>query len=176
MARGDKGFTLIEVLMSIVVIGIISAVAATLLLQGARSFQTIDSLKELTQQGTLALERISRELRLMACTKAGNACVPQATDITAMNPSEIRFVNADSIGRGFRIDAGAIKLRQGSASGDPEDVLASGASSLTFEYLKKDGSGAAAVTDVWTINVTLTLQSGPESLDFKASVHPRSFR
>ena len=95
-----------------------------------------------------------------------------------MAADELRFVNINYEGAGFRRDAGTntIKLRRGSAGGDPEDTLSGDVSSLAFEYLKKDGTAAAVAADVWLINVTMTLSSGTESIAFKASVHPRSFR
>ncbi|MBI1911492.1 MAG: type II secretion system protein [Deltaproteobacteria bacterium] len=171
-----KGFTLLEVLMVIVIIGIVSTVVTVLLLQGTRAFSSLDRRKDLTEQGTLALERISRELRSIRCTESGSTCTPQATDITAMTASEVRFVNTDYQGRGFRLDAVAVKLRQGSGATDPEDILANNVSAFTFEYMKQDGTTAAAVTDIWTITVNMTLTKGEDSIDLKASVHPRSFR
>jgi hypothetical protein len=95
-----------------------------------------------------------------------------------MAAAEIRFVTDDYEGVGFRFDgaAGTLLLRQGSGAGDPEDTLADDVAAFSIEYLKSDGTVAALVTDVWIINASLTLSSGAESVDFKASVHPRSFR
>lgn len=173
--RGEKGFTLIEILMAIVIIGIVSAVAGMMIYQGTRSFWTMDARSVLTSKGLLAIERASRELRLVRCTASGNSCAPQAADITAWTGTEIRFVNTLSEGRGLRLDAGSLKLRQGSGAADPEDALTDNVSALSFEYLKIDGTAAAVVSEIWVINMNLALTSGSESLDFKASVHPRSF-
>lgn len=174
--NGIKGFTLIEILMAIVLIGIISTVAGMLLYQGTRSFGSLDNKRELFSQGALALERLSREMRLVRCTVSGNNCMPQNSDITSMTASEFRFVNDGYEGRGIRFDAGTLKLRQGSNPADPEDILANNVAALTFEYLKKDGTAASAVTDVWIINANLTFTSGGNTIDLKASVHPRNFR
>lgn len=174
--RTQKGFTLIETVMAIVITGIIAATVAILLYQGTKSFQEADVRRDLTAQGNLSMERISRELRLIRCTTSGSSCNPQAADITAWTASEIRFVNTNYEGRGVRSDAGTLKLRQGSGAADPEDVLSNNLSSLSFEYLKSDGAAAASVSEIWIINATLTLAAADESLTFKASVHPRSFR
>ena len=66
-------------------------------------------------------------------------------------------------------------MRQGSGGADPEDVLTDSASSLSFDYKKKDGSAAVAASEVWVIDVSFTLSSGGDSVDFKTSIHPRSF-
>lgn len=174
--KNSRGFTLIEVVMAIVLLGIVGITAGLLLSEGVRSFDALDKQKGLTGQGTLALERLSRELRRIRCTESGNSCAPSAADITAMTAAEIRFVNADYEGRGFRQSGTDLLLRQGSGAADPEDVLAGNLSALTFEYLKSDGSAATVAADVWFVNVNMTLTGGPESINLKASVHPRGFR
>lgn len=162
--------------MVIVLIGIISVIAAMIIYQGAKSFGTQDVRGDLMEEGALALERVSKEVRLIRCTTAGNSCTPAASDITNMVATELRFVNTDYAGRGFRSNAGNLLLRQGSTGADPEDILSGNLSALTFDYLKKDGTAAAAVSDVWVIGVTLTLTKGAESINFKTSIHPRAFR
>lgn len=175
--RGKSaGFTLIEVIMGIVLLGIISVTVTMLLFQGAKSFETLDVRKELTASGTLSVERMSRELRLIRCTTAGNSCSPQAVDITAMTPTEVRFVNTLTEGMGFRIDAGALKMRRGSGAGDAEDILADNVSAFSIEYLKKDGTPALVVADVWVMNFTITLSKGAETVYMRSGAHPRSFR
>lgn len=173
---GERGFTLIELMMSIVLMGIVASTIGFIIYQGARSFQVLDTRNDLVSKGTLATERISRELRLVRCATAGASCAAQASDITSMTATEIRFVNGVHAGRGFRLDAGAIKLRQGSTAVDPEDVLTDSASSFTIDYKKKDGSAALVPADVWVVDVGFTLASGADSVDFKTSIHPRSFR
>ena len=69
--RRESGFTLIEIIMVIVLLGIVSFTAATLLYQGAKSFESLDVRKDLTEGATVAVERITRELRIVRCTTAG---------------------------------------------------------------------------------------------------------
>ncbi|MBI5454740.1 MAG: type II secretion system protein [Deltaproteobacteria bacterium] len=175
-AFDTRGFTLIETVMVIVLVGIIGTVVSSLLYQGSKSIEAGDARKELSSQGRLAVERASREMRLMRCTTAGNSCNPQASDITAWTATELRFVTTNYEGRGLRFDAGTLKLRQGSGALDPDDTLANNVSAASFEYLKSDGTPASAVGEIWVINLDMTLSSGTESVPFRASVHPRSFR
>ena len=176
-ARGNRrGFTLIEIIMVIVLLGIISFTVAMIMLQGTSSFAELDVRTDLRARGALAMERVSRELRLIGCTTVGNTCTPSSTDITAWTPTEIRFVNLNYAGAGFRLSGTDLLLRQGSGAGDPEDALGTGLSALTLEYLKSDGTTAAAVGDIWIINANMTFTRGEENLNLRASVHPRSFR
>lgn len=173
--KGEGGFTLIEVVMAIVIFAVISVAIGSLLYQGSRSFEAMDIRRELTEQGSLATERLTRELRLIRCVSASGSCAPSASDITAMTSTEIRFVNMNNEGKGFRLDANALKLRRGKDATDPEDVLAANVSSLSFEYFKNDGSAAVQASEVWRVKASFTLTSGAESIDFTASVHPRHF-
>lgn len=172
----NSGFTLIEVIMAIVVFGIVAVSVGSLLYQGSKSYEAMDTKRELAEQGGLAIDRIARELRLIRCVTAGSTCMPSASDITAMNAAETRFVNMNNEGKGFRLDAGALKMRRGSGASDPEDLLAENVSSLAVEYLKSNGSAAASASEVWRVKVSMTLASGGDSVDFTASVHPRHFR
>lgn len=162
--------------LSMVLLAVVAVTAGMLIYHGTRSFETLSDQKEVTQQATLALERVSRELRQMKCTPSGNACAPAASDVQVMTASELRFLNTSYEGKGLRLDAGTLKLRDGTDAGDPEYALATGVSSLSFEYLKADGSIAAAASDIWFVNMNMALVSGQAAIDVKASVHPRSFR
>lgn len=173
---GQKGFTLIEMIMSLVLLGIVAITAGMLIYQGTRSYETLSDQKETAQQARLALERISRELRSMRCTTAGNSCTPTATDVPVMTASEVRFVNGSSEGRGLRLDGNTLRLRTGTGASDPEYALATSITALTFEYLKQDGSTASIAGEIWTVNVNMTFTHGQALLPVKASVHPRGFR
>lgn len=177
-AFDNKGFTLIETVMVIVLVGIIGTIISSILFQGAKSLEAGDVRKELSSQGRLVVERASREMRLMRCTTAGNSCVPQAADITTWTATDLKFVTTNYERVGLRYDAGTVKLSYGTGAPavDPEYALADNVSAASFEYLKSDGTPAVAVNEIWVIILNMTLASGAESVPFRASVHPRSFR
>jgi|GEM_PF-6081515 prepilin-type N-terminal cleavage/methylation domain-containing protein len=171
-----KGFTLMELVLSMALLGIAAVTAGMLIYQGTRSFEALSGRKEVTQQATLALERVSRELRVMKCTQSGNSCAPSASDVPVMAATELRFVNSSYEGRGLRLDGTSLMLRDGAGAADPEYALAFGVSSLGFEYLKADGTAAGAASEIWTVNVNMAFSSGQSGIDVKASVHPRGLR
>jgi prepilin-type N-terminal cleavage/methylation domain-containing protein len=57
------GFTLIELVITILLVGIIAGVLAPIYRQVGEMFSTTHARSELTARGRLALERLSRELR-----------------------------------------------------------------------------------------------------------------
>ncbi|TAN63533.1 prepilin-type N-terminal cleavage/methylation domain-containing protein [bacterium] len=178
-AAGQGGFTLLELIVGIVLMGIIASIVVTVLFQGVQAVGTLDTRNNLKTNGTLAFERLSRELRLVRCTTVGLTCAPQVADITNLTATELRFNNVFNEGKGLRAATGNLLLRQGSGA-EPEDVLTPDTTSLVFDFLKRDGTAFVIGTDtvdlVWTINATITLVNGNETVVMKSTVHPRSFR
>ena len=74
----EKGFTLIEIIIVIVVLGIVSGVTFQIVASGVQAFKKSSARKELYDQGRLALERMVRELR-------------DAKEITATSSDSITF-------------------------------------------------------------------------------------
>lgn len=179
--KEDKGFTLIEIIAGIVLIAIIASITGVIFYYGVKPFVEEDVRKDLTTQGRLTIERMVREMRLIRCSDTtGNRCRPDSTDITNWTSGEIRFVNINYEGRGFRAGGGKLYMRQGSGGGDPEYELADNINSLTFGYYDKDGNvltpGVSQVKDIWTIVANLSLTKGEQSMDFRIQIHPRGFR
>lgn len=69
---GQKGYSLIEIIIVIVVLGIIGGVTFQIVASGVEAFKESSARKELYDQGRLALERMAREIRdakeLVACS------------------------------------------------------------------------------------------------------------
>lgn len=61
--RGEAGFTLVELLLVMVLVGIIAASTAMLVLQGTRAYGDLIIRKEALHNPRLVLERVSREVR-----------------------------------------------------------------------------------------------------------------
>ncbi len=63
LLRGQKGFTLIEIVMVIVILGVIGAFTFQFVGHAVQAFKKSSARKDLYDQGRLALERMTRELR-----------------------------------------------------------------------------------------------------------------
>jgi prepilin-type N-terminal cleavage/methylation domain-containing protein len=60
---GQKGFTLIEMIIVIVILGIIGGISFQVVAYGVEAFKKSSARKDLYDQGRLALERMAREIR-----------------------------------------------------------------------------------------------------------------
>jgi prepilin-type N-terminal cleavage/methylation domain-containing protein len=161
----SKGFTLIEIVITIVLISILSGVAALIILQGVRSYSAEGSRSNMHYQARLAVERMAREIRLVRSQTAA--------DITTMNPTLIRYTDISGKQMGFRLNAGNIERTQDNAA--TWETLATGVTALAFTYLRQDGVTGAAATNLWFVVIDVTDQQGTETLQMRTRVHPMNF-
>lgn len=162
----SKGFTLIEIVITIVLLGIISTVAAMIIMQGVRMYSEEQGRSDAHYQARLAVERIAREARL----------VRSCADITApANPSAaLSFTDINGSAIAFSVAGG--NLSRGA------DLLASGVTSAQpFRFLNRLGNPTVTCVDpnpdlnIWSIEIDLTSTKGTESIEMRTRVHPRNF-
>ncbi len=90
-SRVNRGFTLIEVIMTIIILGILAGVLAPLIVSAINAYRDSAARNELTARGRLAIERLARELR---------RAVPNSTRVVSSggNPG-LEFVTSKGGGR-----------------------------------------------------------------------------
>lgn len=159
-AKRERGSTLVELIITIVVVGIIAGIIGMLLLQGVQAFMAQDTKASITTQGRLAVERMARDIRTIRSRTAA--------DIPSMTATTLSFVDTSGVAIVYTSGAGSV-TRNGVALASPN------ATGLTFTYLKQDSTPALVATDVWVIQVDLTFAGTNESQDFRVRVHPRNF-
>ena len=160
------GFTIIELILTMLILGIIAAVVSQFALQGIRSYSTEQDRGNAHSQARLAVERVVREARsIRSCADIVGAANPSAT---------LSFTDVTGAAVVFSVAGG--NLTRG------VDTLAQGvtASSLQpFWFLKKDGAtpttSCTTPDDIWFVEIDLTCAEGSESLRLRSRVHPRNF-
>jgi prepilin-type N-terminal cleavage/methylation domain-containing protein len=155
-----SGFTLLEIVITIVIVGTLASIAALIILQGARMYAAEDNRGSVHYQARLAVERMERETRLIrSCADIAGPANPSATlSFTDINGNAVIFNVA-----GGNLSRGA-------------NILANGITSATpFRFLDNNGNQTTACPGIWLIEINLTDQQGSESLQMRTRVHPRNF-
>jgi prepilin-type N-terminal cleavage/methylation domain-containing protein len=162
----SKGFTLIEIVITIVLVSILAALASVIILQGVKAYSDEDSRSDVHYQARLAVERIVREARQMqSCATITVTSSPTGTLwFTDINGTPVKF--SVSGGKLWRNDT---------------DLLASGITS-TQPFSFSDNLGNSDITcdpnpslSIWFIDVSVTNTVGTQSLQIRSRVHPRMF-
>jgi len=162
---GKAGFTLIEIVITIVLIGILAGVAAIIIMQGVRAYSDEQTRSDVHYQAQLAVERMAREARV----------IRSCADITGpANPSDtLSFTDINGTAVSYTVNAVTKVLSRGA------DVLATGITSAQpFQFLKNDGTtttSCVSPNDIWFIEINVTSTQGTESLQIRTRVHPMNF-
>jgi prepilin-type N-terminal cleavage/methylation domain-containing protein len=158
--KGSSGFTLVEIVITIVLIGIISGIAAMIILQGVQTYSVEDSRSNMFYQAQLAMERMAKEIRQIRSAST--------TDIQTMTAADLKFTNVT--GATVEFTWGTPVLSLGTQQ------LASGITAFAFKYYLVDGTTQTADrTQVWFVEIILTAQQGTETLQMNSRVHPMNF-
>ncbi len=159
------GFTLTEMIMVIVVLGIVAAVAAPVMANAFRAYFTGKDIAETDWQARAALERMSRELRT----------VRAPADLVITSASDLSFTDID--GNVIRYCLGAVGTCPGTAGNlmRNSQSLATGVSGLTLSYLTRTGVATGVAAQVFYIVTGFTMTQNTASKVFTATVGPRNF-
>lgn len=165
LPKDQRGFTLVELVLTVVLIGIIAGMASVFLRQGLNAFVAEDARADITNQGRLAVERMAREIRMLRSRTAADipSCVPNC------NAATLNFIDISGNNITYAVAGGNTVTRNGTA-------LASGSAvALAFSYFQQDGVTAATLaTQVWSIQIDLTVTKSGESQVYRVRVHPRN--
>ena len=155
----EAGFTLIEVVVTLVLVGIMAAVAGMAIVQGVQGYVFARENATTTQKAQLAMARMSLELL-------------ELTDVTTAAGNQIVY-DRDSGSHTITFASGIVTI--------DGDVLVDDVDSLSLSYWKSDGTtawvqGTDPIGDLSTIQIVLVL-SRPDTdigtISFTTTIHPR---
>lgn len=167
VTRCATGYTLIELIMVIVVIGVLAGVSSFFLARAIDIWQIEKSWEENVTEGRMAMDWMVREVREIKST----------ADIYIADDDNLQFLNANDVTLQFQRSGNNI-LRN-------SDVLTDAPTALLFEYFNQAGAeltgvplSAADRAAIWSIRLTLTIPTktpkGTENVDLVSVIFPRN--
>jgi len=142
----EKGFTLIEIVMVIVILGVIGAFTFQFVALGVQAFKKSRDRKDLYDQGRLALERMVRELR---DTKEVTDCSSDSITFRVAHPAAFGVVDEIK----YQLNGTDLE-RVGDPSGTPLTAVL--ASNVTSFPIGAEGATGVSVSVVSSGTVIAT--------------------
>lgn len=159
----QPGFSLVELIVVIVVLGIIASMCAIVVRDGMLGYLRGREITSADWQGRLALERITRELRDASAIAAGscdNSAPAYSFAYSDINAASISYSHTQST---------ATLLRNG-------QPLADNVSALRFDCLRRDGQISTITPSLaYYVSVAMTVSTANTSAVYRTTVKPRNF-
>ncbi len=160
--RMQKGFSLIELISVIVISSIVAGIIGSALSTGFFGYFLATSMNPLSNQATIAMTRMSNDLR-------------NAASFTSIGASSVTFTDAANNAYVYdNTSCGASTLCLTKNGGTPS-TLVTGVTTLTFSYYASTlaVTGLAAAVRAVTVNLTLT-GSNTNTVALVNTIYPRN--
>ena len=171
--RSLRGFTLIEMIAVIVVIGAIFALGGLMLSGTVRSYVSNKDAAEMSAHARVAFERMVREIRVI------KEATVTSLEITTAN--RIKFLDANGNAVCFYLNGSSLMRSEDGPTivcgTTNAQVLADNVSALTFTYWRSDAVTAEPTdpTLVYYVTMAFTVSNGSFSQAYRTTVKPRNF-
>lgn len=135
-----RGFTYIEFIIVIVLIGILGSTASLMLKQNYKGYFTAKKIMVLATNATIATDNLMRELK-------------NASSITSLSATSLTFINQQ--GQTITIDKSGTTLTRNVDGAGPQ-TLCSQVSSVAFAYFDSSFATTTDVNDVRFVTIQMT--------------------
>jgi prepilin-type N-terminal cleavage/methylation domain-containing protein len=155
------GFTLIELIIVIMILGIIAGIGSKILSQAFLGYFDNKYLVESDWQARLALERMQRDIRAIRST----------ADISTATATQLAFIDTNSDTITYSLSSAKLYRQTNS---NTAQVLADGIQSITFSYFDKNGTTTAVAANIRYITISLNVTLNNTNYIINTSVYGRN--
>jgi prepilin-type N-terminal cleavage/methylation domain-containing protein len=146
--RRQSGFTLIELVLVIVIMGVISIVVGKILFHSFQTFVTSQNISDVDWNGQLTMANFSNDVHT----------IRSASDIATIAANTFSFVDTTGTTVTYQL-SGSTLTRSG-------QTLATGVTSIAFAYYDKDYSVTATAANVRYVTFTASFVQNNLALAF----------
>jgi prepilin-type N-terminal cleavage/methylation domain-containing protein len=165
--RRVEGFSLVELVLVIMILGILAAFVGPVLFNAMRSYQGVQSGVATQAKLRYAVERMSRELREIRRQTTDAAFL----DITGMSATSMAFFKTDGTQVVLSQAGNQVNLAYSTISG----MLTDQVSAFGLTYLQQDAvTAAASARSIAFIEVSLTLAEGTNTFPARVRVEAKN--
>ena len=185
----DQGFTLLEVLVVILILGIVMAGVYSVYTSQQKSFLIQEDVAEMQQNLRAAMFTMVREIRLAGCNPTGKATAGIVTanvstisvsmDISGNNPNvdppdgDINDANEDVT---YALIPAGSTNDLGRNTGGGLQPVASNIDAMNFVYLDGNGNVTADLTQIRSVQVTVVARTENRSVGFRNTASYRNLQ
>ncbi len=163
MAKDESGFTLIEIIVVLVLVGIVAAIAAMGFVTGIQGYLFAREMAPTSQKANLAMSRLTRELMEIS-TVTSTSTAPAPTSISFTNIYGSQSIAFDSVNKQITING---------------DVLIDNVNSFTLTYYNGTNPSwsccdAKSLSSIKIDLIVNRTDSGGGTITFSTVINPRN--
>lgn len=158
--KEERGVTLIELILVIVLLGIIGTTLYVAFAPGFQTYISLDLRKEALQNARLAMQRITGEVREAQSFSPCAPCSPA---------NSLSFT--DILNNAINFSWSGISQSSLTRNGDN---LAGNVDDFTVTFYERDGTEPEDQTEIWRVQIDLKVRVGDQIVDLRSEVHPRN--
>jgi prepilin-type N-terminal cleavage/methylation domain-containing protein len=158
----EKGVSLVELMVTVVLIGIIAAVTARMLVIGAGTYDSVNTRNKVLHANRISFEMLTKDLR----------AIKSKSDITLANASQIIFNNLNDEQVNYSFSNGSLYRNS--------NLFVEGLSSFQFTYFDDEGedlsSPVSTPSQIWEIDIAVDATVSSKPFHLESRLHPRNIQ
>jgi len=163
----NKGFTLVELMIVIVIVGIAASIIGFMLLGVIDAWTFKLNRADLLWDGRVSINRMTREIRT----------VKTSTSVTTASTAQFRFTDVGNKDITYSLSSTNLNRTENGTA----NLLAENVSALAFTYYNSSGTAipsptvSPSATDIRRVRINLTLTKNGQNVYLQSDVSTRNF-